>query len=58
LNAQGSRLIIAVVQVGAVKIYVAAINGGAQEKGKRGDETKFTIKIGGETSLGPSYLVL
>ncbi len=32
-NAQGSRVIIIVVQLGAVKIYVAA-SGGAQEKGK------------------------
>jgi hypothetical protein len=30
---------------------------GAQEKGKR-DETQFTTKIGGKTSLGPSYFVL
>lgn len=38
-NAQGSRVIVAVVQVGAVKIYVAA--GGAQEERKkeRQDET-------------------
>jgi hypothetical protein len=34
-NAQGLRLLIVVVQVGAVKIYIAA-NGGAQEKGKTG----------------------
>jgi hypothetical protein len=34
-NAQGSRLIIRVVQLGAVKIYVAAV-GGAQERGKTG----------------------
>jgi hypothetical protein len=55
-NAQGSRVITVVVQVRAVKIYVAA-NGGAQEKGRR-DETQLTTKIGGETSLGPSYFVL
>jgi hypothetical protein len=35
-NAQGLRLIMVVVQFGAVKIYVAASNGGAQEKGKTG----------------------
>jgi hypothetical protein len=36
-NAQGSRVIIVVVQqVGAVKIFVAAVSGGAQEKGKTG----------------------
>jgi hypothetical protein len=32
-NAQRSRVLIVVVQVGAVKIYVAAVQG-AQEKGK------------------------
>jgi hypothetical protein len=42
LNAQGSKLIIVVVHVGAVKIYVAAVEG-AQE---RGNETQFTTKIG------------
>jgi predicted oxidoreductase (fatty acid repression mutant protein) len=35
-NAQGSRVIIVVVQVGAVKIYVAVVEAGAQEKGKTG----------------------
>jgi hypothetical protein len=35
-NAQGSRVIIVVVQVGAVKIYVSAVSEGAQGKGKRG----------------------
>jgi len=36
-NAQGSIVIIVVVQVGAVKIYVAtASSGGAPEKGKTG----------------------
>jgi hypothetical protein len=29
-------VIIVVVQVGAVKIYVAAVEGGAQEEGKTG----------------------
>jgi len=35
-------------------------SGGAQEKGKRewNDETQFTTKISGKTSLGPSYFVL
>jgi hypothetical protein len=33
-NAQGWRLIIVVVQLGAVKIYVAGLDGGAEEKGK------------------------
>ncbi len=55
-NAQGSRVTIVVVQVGAVKIYVAAVE--ALMKKERGDETQFTIKIGGKTSLGLSYFVL
>jgi hypothetical protein len=36
-NAQGSRVIIVVVQVGAVKIYVAPME--ALRKKERGDET-------------------
>jgi hypothetical protein len=39
-NAQDSRLIIVVVQLGVVKIYVAAI-GGAQEKGKTGSNSVY-----------------
>jgi hypothetical protein len=54
-NAQGSRVIIVVVQVGAMKIYIAAVE--VLRKKERGDETQFTIKIGGKTSLGPSYFV-
>jgi hypothetical protein len=54
-NAQGSRVIIVVVQVGAVKIYVAAVK--SLRKKERGDETQVTSKIGGKTSLGPSYFV-
>jgi hypothetical protein len=42
-----------VVQVGAVKIYVAAVE--ALRK-KRGDETQFTTKSGRKTCLGPSHL--
>jgi hypothetical protein len=45
-----------VVQVGAAKIYVAAVE--ALTKKERGDETQFTILIGGKTSLGPSYFAL
>jgi len=30
-----------------VKISVAAVKGGAQEKGKKQDETQFTTKIDG-----------
>jgi hypothetical protein len=55
-NAQGSRVIIVVVQVGAVRIYVAVVF--ALRKKERGDETQFTTKIGGKTSLGPSYFIL
>jgi hypothetical protein len=47
-NAQGSRLIIVVVQLGAVKIYVAAME-------ERQDETQFTTKIGEKSSLAPTY---
>ncbi len=53
-SAQGSRVTIVVLQVRVVKIYVAASEG----KKKKGDETQFTTKIGGKTSLGPSYFVL
>jgi hypothetical protein len=55
-NAQGLGVIIVVVQVGAVKIHVAAEQ--ALRKMERQDETQFTIKIGGKTSLGPSYFLL
>jgi hypothetical protein len=55
-NAQGWRVIIVVIQVGVVKIYVAAVE--ALRKKERGDETQFSTKIGGKTSLGPSYFVL
>jgi hypothetical protein len=53
-NAEGSRVIIVDVQVGAVKIYAS---GGAQEKGKI-RWNQFTTKTGGKISLGPSYFVL
>ncbi len=46
LNAQGSRVIIVVVQVGAVKMYVAAVE--VLRKEERGDETQFTTKIDGK----------
>jgi hypothetical protein len=39
-----------------VKIYVAAVE--ALRKKERQDETQFTTKIGGKTSLGPIYFVL
>jgi hypothetical protein len=55
-NAQGWRVIIVVVQVGAVKIYVTAVQ--ALRKKETQDETQFTTKTGGKTSLGPSYFLL
>jgi hypothetical protein len=50
------RVIIVVVQVRALKIYVAAVE--ALRKKERQDETEFTTKIGGKTSLEPCYFVL
>ncbi len=47
----GSRLSIVVVQLGAVKIYVAAVE--ALRKKKRQDETQFTTKIDGFLSFTP-----
>ncbi len=41
-NAQGSRTIMIIVQVGAVKIYVAAVE--ALKKKEREDETQFPTK--------------
>ncbi len=49
-------MITVVVQVGAVKLYVAAVE--ALMKEERQDKTQFTTKISGKTSLGPIYLVL
>jgi hypothetical protein len=39
-----------------VKIYVAALE--VLRKKERGDETQFTTKTGGKTSLGSGYFVL
>jgi hypothetical protein len=47
---------LVVVQVEAVKIYVAAVE--ASRNKETQDETHFTTKIGGKTSLGSSYFVL
>ncbi len=47
-NAQGSRGIIVAVQVGAVKIYVAAVEA---LKKKRQGATQETIKIDGFLNL-------
>ncbi len=49
VNAQGSRVIIVFVQVGAVKIYVTAVE--ALRKKDRQDETQFTTKIDGFLSF-------
>jgi hypothetical protein len=52
--AQDSRLnIVAVLQVRAVKIYVAAVE--ALMKKERQDETQFTTIIAGKTVRLPSY---
>jgi len=42
-NAQGLRVIIIVVQIGAMKIYVAAVE--AFRKNETQDETQFITKI-------------
>ncbi len=48
LNAQGSRVIIVVVEVGAVKIYVTTVEAvEALRKKERQDETQFSHKIDG-----------
>ncbi len=54
-NARGLRVIIVVVQVGAEKIYVAALE--ALGEKERQDETQFTTKIAKKTNLGPNYFV-
>jgi hypothetical protein len=48
---------VLVVQVGAVKLYVEAVQQALRKKETQ-DETQFTTKIGGKTSLGPSYFLL
>jgi hypothetical protein len=42
-NAQGLRVVIVHVQVGAVEIYVAAMEA-LKKKGSKQDETQFTTK--------------
>ncbi len=56
LNAQDSRLIIVVVQLQAVKIYVAALE--ALRKKERQDETQFTTKIDGFLSFIPRWMLM
>jgi hypothetical protein len=55
-NARGLRVIIVVLQAGAVKIYVAAVK--APTQNEKQDETQFTTKIGGKTNLCSSYFIL
>jgi len=55
-NRQGSKLNIVVVQVGAVKIHVAAVE--ALRKKERQDKTQFITKFDRKTSLGLSYFSL
>jgi hypothetical protein len=45
INARGPRLIIVVVQLGAVKIYAASVE--ARRKKERQDETQFITKMDG-----------
>jgi hypothetical protein len=47
---------LVIVQVGAVKIYVAAVE--APRNKETQDETHFSTKIGGKTSLGSSCFAL
>ncbi len=56
-NAQGSRLIIVVVQLGAVKIYVAVVEA-LKEKKERQDETQFITKIDGFLSFIPHWMLM
>jgi predicted proteasome-type protease len=51
-NAEGSRLIIVVVQLGAVKINVAVVEA-LKKKERHDDETQFTTKIDGFLSFIP-----
>jgi len=54
-KAQGSRVTMVIVQVRAMKIYVTAME--TLKKKEIQDETQFTTKIDGKTSLGPSSFV-
>jgi hypothetical protein len=53
---KGSKVIIVVVQVGAVKIYVAVAG---RRSGKRKHKMKLSLppKLVEKTSLGPSYFL-
>jgi len=55
-NAQGSRLVV--VQLGAVKIYVAAVEA-LRKKERQEDETQFTTKIDGFLSFNlPPWMLM
>ncbi len=56
-NAQASGVTRVIVQVGAVKIYVAAVEEALRKK-ERQDETQFYHQSGWKISLGPRYLGL
>jgi predicted oxidoreductase (fatty acid repression mutant protein) len=55
-NAQGSRVIIIVVQVRGVKIYVTVLE--VLRKKERKDENWFTTKIGGKMKVWVSLIWL
>jgi hypothetical protein len=55
-NAQASGVTIVIVKVGAVKIYVAAVE--ALREKERQDETQFYHQSWWKISLGPRYLGL
>jgi len=58
-NAQGSwRIIVVVVEIGAVKIYVASSVEALRGKERQDETHQFTTKSGGKTSLGLSYFAL
>jgi hypothetical protein len=56
-NARGSKLITVIVQLGAVKIYVAAAVAAFRKK-ERQDETQFTTKIDGFLSFIPRWMLM
>ncbi len=57
-NAQGSRVIIVVVQVGAVSENICSSSGGGQVKRKDRMKLSLPPKLVEKLSLGPSYLLL
>jgi hypothetical protein len=55
-NAQDSRLTVVVIQLEAVKIYVAAVE--ALSKKERQDETQFITKIDGFLSFISHWILM